>query len=99
MAEERSCMPDICQRLRILVADDDCVIASTLTQILRLSGYEAETVSSGEEAIAVAAKHKPDVLISDVVMGGITGIESAIRILEIVPECLVILISGQASQL
>jgi CheY-like chemotaxis protein len=92
-------MPDICRRLRILVADDDCVIASTLTQILRLSGYEAETVSSGEEAVAAAAKHKPDVLISDVVMGGITGIESAIRILEIVPECLVILISGQANQL
>lgn len=90
-------MPDFHRRLRILVADDDCVIASTLTQILRLSGYEVETVSSGEQAVAAAAQHKPDVLISDVVMDGITGIEAAVRILEIAPECLVILISGQAN--
>jgi CheY-like chemotaxis protein len=84
-------------RLRVLVADDDRVIANTLTQILRLSGYETETVSSGEEAVAAAARHNPDVLISDVVMGGVTGIEAAARILEIVPACLVILISGQAN--
>jgi CheY-like chemotaxis protein len=99
LAKGGSCVPDSFERLRVLVADDDCVIANTLTQILRLSGYEAETVNSGEEAVASAAKHRPDVLISDVVMGGISGIESAIRILEIVPECLVILISGQANQL
>lgn len=84
-------------RLRVLVADDDRVIASTLAQILRLSGYETETASSGEEAVAAAARCGPDVLISDVVMGGITGIEAAARILEIVPACLVILISGQAN--
>ncbi len=90
-------MPDTFGRLHVLVADDDRVIASTLTQILCLSGYEAETVNSGEEAVAVAAKRRPDVLVSDAVMGGITGIEAAIRILEIVPECLVILISGQAN--
>lgn len=90
-------MPDTLGRLRVLVADDDCVIANTLTQILRLSGYEAEAVNSGEEAVTIAARRRPDVLISDVFMGGITGIEAAIRILEIVPECLVILISGQAN--
>ena len=83
-------------RVRVLVADDDCIIANTLTQILRLSGYDAEMVASGEEAITAAARLRPDVLISDVVMGGITGIEAAVRILEIVPACRVILISGQA---
>ena len=90
-------VPNSFKRLRVLVVDDDCVIANTLTQILRLSGYEAETVNSGEEAVITAARRRPDVLISDVFMGGITGIEAAIRILEIVPECLVILISGQAN--
>ena len=90
-------MPNTLGRLHVLVADDDCVIASTLTQILRLSGYEAETVSSGEEAVAAAAKRRPDILISDVVMGGISGIEAAMRILQIVPSCLIILISGQAN--
>jgi CheY-like chemotaxis protein len=84
-------------RLRVLVADDDRVIANTLSQILRMSGYETETVNSGEDAVAAAAIRCPDVLISDVVMGGISGIEAAARILEMIPACLVILISGQAS--
>jgi DNA-binding NtrC family response regulator len=84
-------------KCRVLIADDDHVIAGTLSQILHLSGYEAETVSSGEEAVATAAKRRPDILITDVVMGGITGIEAAIRILEIIPACLVILISGHAN--
>jgi CheY-like chemotaxis protein len=92
-----SCVQDISPKFRILVADDDSVIASTLSQILRLSGYETETVSSGEEAVSTAAIRNPDVLITDVVMGGITGIEAAIRILEFIPACLVILISGQAN--
>lgn len=84
-------------KIRILVADDDFVIANSWSQILRLSGYDAESAGSGEEAIVAATRHPPDVLISDVVMGGINGIETAIRILEIQPECLVILISGQAN--
>jgi CheY-like chemotaxis protein len=82
---------------RILVADDDRVIAKTMSQILRLSGYDVDVVCSGEEAVIVAAKTGPDVFISDVLMGGITGIEAAIRILEIVPACRVILISGHAN--
>lgn len=90
-------LTDSCSKVRVLVADDDFVIASTWSQILRLSGYEAESVGSGEEAIDAARRRPPDVLISDVVMGGINGIETAARILEIQPECLVILVSGQAN--
>ena len=82
---------------RVLVADDDRVIAKTMSQILRLSGYETDTVCSGEEAVTVAAKTRPDVFISDVLMAGITGIEAAIRILKILPGCRVILISGHAN--
>lgn len=83
--------------IRVLVADDDYVIATTLSQILRLNGYETETVNSGEAAITAALVRNPDVLISDVVMGGISGIEAAARIAEINPACIVILISGQAN--
>lgn len=83
--------------IRVLVADDDFLIATTLSQILRLNGYETEAVNSGEAAVAAALACRPDVLISDVVMGGITGIEAAARISEINPACVVILISGQAN--
>jgi CheY-like chemotaxis protein len=90
-------MRQVLPGFRVLVADDDRVIAGTLSQILRLTGYETEMVWSGEEAVAAAAKSRPDVFISDVLMGGITGIEAAIRILEFVPSCRVILISGHAN--
>lgn len=89
-------MPEGQPGIRVLVADDDYVIATTLSQILRLNGYDTATVSSGEGAIASALMRRPDVLISDVVMGGISGIEAAARIVEINPACVVILISGQA---
>ena len=90
-------MTDSWSQVRVLVADDDFVIASTWSQILRLNGYDAESVGSGEEAVDSASRRPPDVLISDVFMGGISGIETANRILEIHPECLVLLISGQAN--
>lgn len=90
-------MPGIGMEPRILVADDDSAIAWSLSQILELSGYETEAVMSGEEAIESARKVAPDALISDVVMGGINGIEAAIQIQELAPQCRVILFSGQAS--
>jgi len=71
--------------LRVLVADDERVIANTLAHILNVSGFEAKAVYSGEMALEVAGELKPDVLISDVIMTGMTGIEAAIHILEVVP--------------
>jgi CheY-like chemotaxis protein len=89
-------MPSTGEGPRVLVADDDSAIRSSLSMILKLSGYEVEAVSSGEEAIEAARRLTPDVLISDVMMGGINGIEAAIRILEFAPHCQAILCSGQA---
>ena len=85
--------------VRILVVDDEQIIAETLATILTRSGFEAHIAYSGEQAIAVAAEVRPDVLISDVVLRGISGIEAAIRILGDAPDCKVILFSGQAATL
>jgi CheY-like chemotaxis protein len=57
-------------------------------------GYDAVSVYSGTEAIECATKTPFDVLISDVVMSGINGIESAIEISKRTPDCKVLLISG-----
>ena len=83
--------------IRVLVADDERTIANTLARILSASGFDATAVYSGERALEAAKEVKPDVLITDVIMTGMTGIEAAIRITEIAPECRVILFSGQAS--
>lgn len=82
---------------RVLVADDEQVIANTLAIILNQSGFEARAVYSGENAIETVDSFQPDMLISDVIMTGITGIEAAIEIRKKMPKCKILLFSGQAA--
>jgi len=89
-------MLDSVSKLRVLVVDDEFIIASTWAQILRMSGFETDLATSGEEAIRNARQRRPDVLLSDVLMPGISGIETATEILKFHPDCRVILISGHA---
>ena len=83
--------------MRILIVDDEAVIADSLALIFRASGFEARSVYSGERAMELASSFEPDVLISDVVMRGITGIEVGIYVREHFPSCRVLLFSGQAA--
>jgi len=84
------------ERVRVLVVDDEKSIADTLALIFTLKGFEAVAAYSGEGALRAAEKLKPNVLISDVVMGGMSGIETAIQVLKDLPTCRILLISGQA---
>ena len=82
---------------RVLVADDEQVIANTLAIILNQAGFEARAVFSGEKAVEMLESFEPDMLISDVIMTGMTGIEAAIITRERRPSCKVLLFSGQAA--
>lgn len=82
---------------RVLVVDDERLIANSLAQILTASGFEAKAVYSGETAVTVARELRPDVLITDVMMEGISGIEAASSITQFLPACRIILFSGQAA--
>jgi CheY-like chemotaxis protein len=90
-------MPESTVRPKILVADDERVIADTLAMILNQSGFEARPVYSGETALATAATFEPDMLISDVIMADLNGIDAAIRIRGILPKIKILLFSGQAA--
>ena len=81
---------------RILIADDERVIADTLVKILSNNGYEASAVYSGEEVLEAAVRIKPDIVLTDVVMGLMSGVVAGMMIRRTLPECRVILISGQA---
>lgn len=83
--------------MRVLIVDDESVIADSLALIFRASGFEARCVYCGERALELAPSFEPDVLISDVVMRGLTGIEVAIHVREHFPACRVLLFSGQAA--
>jgi CheY-like chemotaxis protein len=82
---------------RVLVADDERVIADTLAMILNQSGFEARAVYSGEKAVELAPEFKPDMLISDVIMPGLNGIDAAIELRALLPGIKILLFSGQAA--
>src|SRR5579872_1627667 len=85
------------ERIKILVVDDESLIAETVVEILKGEGFEAISVASGASAVELAKTVRPSAVLSDVMMPGLNGIETGIQIREIVPNCKVILFSGQAA--
>ena len=90
-------MPENTDKPKVLVVDDERVIADSLAMILNQSGFEARAVYSGEKALEAAPELKPDMLISDVIMAGLNGIDAAIRIRALLPQIKILLFSGQAA--
>jgi CheY-like chemotaxis protein len=84
-------------RPAVLVVDDESAIADTLSEILKLSGYAATPAYDAEEALETALLTPPQLLITDVVLPGMSGVELAIRMRRIYPNCQVLLFSGQAA--
>jgi DNA-binding NtrC family response regulator len=81
----------------VFVVDDEAVIAQTLAKILNHSGFSATAFEDPFEAILAAKTRPPQLLISDVMMPGMTGIALAIKFRSEHPDCRVLLFSGQAS--
>lgn len=85
------------RRLEVLVVDDEQLIADTLGMILSRSGYQARAVYDGRTALELARLHQPSLVITDVIMPGMTGIELALALEVLIPECKILLFSGQAA--
>jgi DNA-binding NtrC family response regulator len=84
-------------RTHIFVVDDENAIASVFAKILRLQGFRATHFNQPLKALEAARLEAPDMLVSDVVMPGMSGIDLAAQIWKTYPECKVLLCSGQAS--
>jgi DNA-binding NtrC family response regulator len=89
-----SATSNVTRKLSVLVVDDEQLVADSLVQILNMFGFDASSGYSGSEAIEQAAAAPFDVLISDVVMDGMTGIDAAIEVRKVLPNCKVLLVSG-----
>jgi two-component system response regulator FlrC len=85
------------QSFRVLVVDDDVRIADSLVQILTATGHQAVAAYSAEAAMKLADQIKPEAMVSDVIMGPVSGIELTNHIREHYPDCRVLLFSGYAS--
>lgn len=80
----------------VLVVDDENGILETLAAILKGHGFTVFTARSGEEAVDVAYNVEPDWVVSDVIMGTLSGVDAAIKIRELRPNTQVLLFSGNA---
>lgn len=83
--------------LRVLVVDDEKIIADTLALILKGEGHTVRVAYGGASALSVAEEYKPDLLVSDVVMPDLNGVALADRFFKMCPDCKVILMSGNAA--
>jgi len=81
----------------ILIVDDEEGIRETLSGIFLDEGYATAMASSGEEAIRLAKESPPDIVILDIWLSGIDGIQTLKKLREDNANLLVIVISGHAS--
>lgn len=83
------------RKIRVFVVDNDEIISSTIAAILRLKGFEATAFTLPLEALAASHQQAPDLLISDILMPLLSGVELAIQLRVFHPECRVLLFSGE----
>ncbi len=81
----------------MLIVDDEKVIADTLVAILNQSGFDAWAAYDGETALKLMKVRVPDLLVTDVSMPGMSGIDLAIATRDQWPECKILLFSGHAA--
>ena len=90
-------MPEDVLPKRILIVDDEKNIADTLAMVFKIKGHESLAAYSAETAVELIETFEPDVVLSDVMMGKMTGVDLAIYLSKARPDCKVVLFSGQAA--
>ncbi len=83
--------------IRILLAEDDEAMRGYLARALHNAGYEVSAVGSGTDAVPLLEDSDYDLLLSDIVMPGMDGIELAQRCAEISPRTKIMFITGFAA--
>jgi len=83
-------------RGRVLVADDDASARAALARLLQREGFEVSTAVDGEAAATLVQETTPDVLVTDLQMPGIDGLELLRRTREDFPDLVVVLVTGFA---
>jgi len=85
------------EKMRVLIVDDEAEFVSALAERLELRGFETLTATSGEEALWKVDASPPDVVLLDVVMPGLSGMEILKRIKQNHPQVQVILLTGRGT--
>ncbi len=83
--------------MKILIVDDEISIVDSLAGIIQDEGYEAVGAGSGEEALRLLDQERVDLVLLDVWLPGLDGIETLRRVKEVSPHLPVIMISGHGT--
>ena len=83
---------------RLLVVDDERAIRDLLVQILSAEGHEVTTAADGAEAMELLGRQPFDLVITDLVMPGLNGVDVLRAAKRIDPDCPVIIITGYPSE-
>ncbi len=86
-------MPD--HPSRILVVEDEAVVLHTLELILKQHGFQVRGARDGTEAIQAIPEFSPTILLCDINLPDFDGIQVALRAKEMVPNCRIVLLSGE----
>jgi two-component system KDP operon response regulator KdpE len=84
--------------LRLLIVDDEAAIRRVLGTSLRAIGYDIDEAAGGEEALGLLQRHRADLILLDINMPGMGGIETCRRIREIAPRAGIIMISVRSQE-
>jgi DNA-binding NtrC family response regulator len=90
-------MSPVTDQYRVLIVDDERIVADTLAIIFSRSGYRARAVYSAEEALALLPDWQPHFAVLDVHLPDMNGIDLAIYIQANYPSCRLTLFSGMSS--
>lgn len=81
-------------KTKVLVVDDEVEFASTLAERLQLRGYDTKSVYCAEDTFAAVKSEPPDVILLDLKMPGMSGIEILMTVRTFAPDIYVILLTG-----
>ncbi len=85
------------KRTKVLVVDDEDIVRESLRDWLEGVGYDVDTAESGEEALRIIKKKKIKIMIADLIMPGINGIELMNEAKKIVPSIASVIITAHAT--
>jgi DNA-binding response OmpR family regulator len=84
-------------KLKVLVVEDDATVRDVLTTLLGFDGFEVESVDDGAKGLELAETMQPDVVLLDVVLPGMNGLEVCRSLRKRVPTARVVMLTGRGT--
>jgi len=91
-------MEDV-SKIKVLVVDDDNVTRHFTLAFLKNAGFQVQGASSGEEGLAIAKESKPDVIVLDILMPGMDGFETCLKLHENGIDSIIIMLTVRSEDI